>query len=235
MLLPELHLTSITACPDDPALAGTYEHTYTKHAPDFSITGSKDMITFNEDGAVFRVEKALDAPTVVSDFYIMWGKLEVTMLAAPGGGVVSSIVLQSDDLDEIDWEWVGSDMANAQSNYFGKGNTASYDRGGFHEVDSLQWHTYGLDWTQEKLDWLIDGVVVRTLRPAEVKGDYYPQTPMQVRLGSWAAGDSKNAPGTIGEYSDFQPCRDKHLTRHQHGLEDPSSTRRVPSTWSSRT
>lgn len=57
----------------------------------------------SSDGAHFRVEKSKDSPTIVSNFYIMWGKFEVTMKAAPGAGIVSSIVLQSDDLDEIDW------------------------------------------------------------------------------------------------------------------------------------
>ena len=31
------------------------------------------------------------------------------MKAAPGVGVVSSLVLQSDDLDEVDFEWLGAD------------------------------------------------------------------------------------------------------------------------------
>ena len=127
----------------------------------------------------------------------MWGRLDITLKAAPGGGVVSSAVLQSDDLDELDWEWVGSRTNEAQSNYFGKGNTGSYDRGAVHPVDALQFHTYSFDWTSEKTDWLIDGTVVRTLRPADVKGDFYPQTPMQVRLGAWAAGDKDNEQGTI--------------------------------------
>lgn len=127
----------------------------------------------------------------------MWGHLDITLKAAPGGGVVSSAILQSDDLDELDWEWVGSRTNEAQSNYFGKGNTGSYDRGAVHPVDALQFHTYSFDWTAEKTDWLIDGAVVRTLRPADVKGDFYPQTPMQVRLGAWAAGDKDNEQGTI--------------------------------------
>ncbi|KAI5846817.1 concanavalin A-like lectin/glucanase domain-containing protein [Tricharina praecox] len=186
-------------CPNDPALAGTYDHVYGGAAPDFTTTAGEDVIKYGgADGAIFRVEKKLDAPTIVSNFYIMWGHLDVTMKAAPGGGVVSSVVLQSDNLDEIDWEWVGSKPDEAQSNYFGKGNTDSYDRGAVHPITSQDdFHTYSFDWTQEKLDWIINGQVVRTLKPADVKGDYYPQTPMQVRMGSWAAGDPGNEEGTI--------------------------------------
>lgn len=87
----------------------------------------------------------------------------------------------------------------AQSNYFGKGNTETYDRGAIHPIDSqARFHTYGLDWTAEKLDWTIDGTVIRTLTPAMVKGDFYPQTPMAARIGIWAGGDSGNEQGVIG-------------------------------------
>lgn len=62
------------------------------------------MITYGgPGGANFTVAKSKDSPTIVSKDYIMWGKFEVTMKAAPGAGIVSSLVLQSDDLDEIDW------------------------------------------------------------------------------------------------------------------------------------
>lgn len=53
----------------------------------------------------------------------MFGKVEVVLKAAPGAGIVSSFVMQSDDLDEIDWEWLGSDPDEVQSNFFGKGMT----------------------------------------------------------------------------------------------------------------
>ncbi|KAH0614178.1 uncharacterized protein H6S33_006064 [Morchella sextelata] len=186
-------------CPADPALSGTYAHIYGGEASSFKYLAGKDMVKYgSSDGAHFRVEKSKDSPTIVSNFYIMWGKFEVTMKAAPGAGIVSSIVLQSDDLDEIDWEWLGGKPDEAQSNYFGKGNTATYDRGAFHTVDSqATFHKYGLNWTAEKLEWLIDDVVVRTLTPAMVKGDYYPQTPMTARIGIWSGGDSDNEPGVI--------------------------------------
>lgn len=91
------------ACPNDPALGGNYEHTYGGEAPGFTSTGSGDMISYQSDGAHFRVEKTNDAPTITSNFYIMWGKLNVVLRAAPGAGIISSMVLLSDVLDEIDW------------------------------------------------------------------------------------------------------------------------------------
>lgn len=122
------------------------------------------------------------------------------MKASDGQGIVSSFVLESDDLDEVDWEWIGSDTKQVQSNYFGKGDDSTFDRGGFHAVASPQdqFHTYKLDWTAEKLVWSIDGAAVRTLLYADAKsGTRYPQTPMKVKIGSWVAGSSTAPQGTV--------------------------------------
>lgn len=35
--------------------------------------------------------------------YILYGKLEVTLKAAPGAGICTAVVLLGDDLGEIDW------------------------------------------------------------------------------------------------------------------------------------
>jgi len=130
----------------------------------------------------------------------MFGKVSVTMKAAPGTGIVSSFVLQSDDLDEIDLEWLGGDSGQVQSNYFGKGITGTYNRGAFHATpDNHQFVTYTIEWTADQIVWSVGSTVVRTLTPAQASagGNWYPQTPMQVKLGVWAGGDSSNAPGTI--------------------------------------
>ncbi|KAK3081928.1 hypothetical protein LTS18_011653 [Coniosporium uncinatum] len=122
------------------------------------------------------------------------------MRAAPGAGVVSSFVMQSDDLDELDWEFIGSDAAQAQTNYFGKGNTTTYDRGASHPVSTPQdtYHTYAINWTSTTTTWFINGAPVRTLNFADAAGGKnYRQTPMNIRIGNWIAGTPGNAEGTI--------------------------------------
>lgn len=166
-------------------------------------------MTYNSNGAVFQVASETQAPTISTGKYIFFGRIDVVIQAAPGAGIVTSAVLQSDDLDEIDWEWVGADNAQVQSNYFSKGDTSTYDRGAYHPVGNPtgSFHTYSVDWTAERIEWLIDGNVVRTLTAASAKGgSAYPQTPMQVKLGAWCAGGSKSAPGTVewaGGRTDF--------------------------------
>ncbi len=48
---------------------------------------------------------------------MFFGKLDVVMKPARGAGIVSSIVLQSDDRDEIDIEFVGSKEKEIQFNF----------------------------------------------------------------------------------------------------------------------
>lgn len=141
------------------------------------------------DGAQFTI-KQTEAPTISMNKYIMFGKVTVTMKAAPGSGVVSSLVLESADLDEIDLEWIGSVPNEVQSNFFGKGNTTSYDRGGTHTVaDAVNtFHEYTIDWTKDYINWMIDGTTVRTVLYGDavaLGGKNFPQTPMQIKIGNW--------------------------------------------------
>jgi hypothetical protein len=90
-------------CPANSALGKTVNIDFTDGASDsFTATGSPTYDSTN--GASFTVAKSGDSPVLMSKWYIMFGKVSVTMKAAHGVGVVSSVVIQSDCLDEIDWE-----------------------------------------------------------------------------------------------------------------------------------
>lgn len=60
-------------------------------------------VTTTDLGAKFTVSEQGDAPTIESEFYIFFGHVDVKMRAANGTGIVSTWILESDDLDEIDW------------------------------------------------------------------------------------------------------------------------------------
>lgn len=196
-------------CPCNPGLGKTYSFDFTKGEGSDILPADKYFpVKFEKDGLHLPVKKKGDAPTIISTKYILGGHLECTLKIAPGKGIVSSLVFQSADLDEIDFEWIGSKPLESQSNYFGKGNTETYNRGAIHpNKDAVNnFITYAIDWTRERIEWYIDGVLVRTLTPAQSadlygSNNYYPQTPMQIKIGAWAAGDPSNADGVI-EWSD---------------------------------
>ncbi|KAK4160604.1 family 16 putative glycoside hydrolase [Cladorrhinum sp. PSN259] len=188
-------------CPPDAALpVSSYSYDFRAGPDQKHWTGSNGPITYTPLGAALTIAKEGDSPTLTSNWYFFFGRAEVRMRAAPGTGVVSCIVLESDDLDEIDWEWLGGEPYDVQTNYFGKGNTTTYDRGGKSPVFDSQGvtHVYAIDWSPSTVVWSIDGLPVRTLAyPDAVGGKNYPQTPMRLKMGVWAGGDPKNANGTI--------------------------------------
>jgi hypothetical protein len=166
-------------------------------------------VTNSPDGTAFTINKRFDSPTIQSLFYIQFGAVEVHLKASTGQGIISSVVLESDCLDEIDWEWMGGNASSVETNYFGKGNATSYDRAQYHAAPTPmdQYVNYTIDWTAERTQWLVDGTVVRTLLFHDaLDGQNYPQTPMTVRLGIWAGGDASQPKGTIdwaGGLTDF--------------------------------
>lgn len=189
-------LTS-TSCDPDTALAGSFKETFLSQSKYFTEVNS-DGLSYSSDGVKFELAKRFDNPSIKSNFYIMFGKVEVVMQAAAGTGIVSSFYLQSDDLDEIDIEMVGGDTTQFQSNFFSKGDTTTYTRGEYHTASSSvvdNYHTYTIEMTEDSVTWALDGTVVRTLLPDNGQG--FPQSPMYIMAGVWAGGDSSNAAGTI--------------------------------------
>ncbi|KAJ5131516.1 uncharacterized protein N7515_007555 [Penicillium bovifimosum] len=189
------------SCPANPGLAQSDAHfdfTQSSALDQFKITGGS--VPTGADGAVFTINKEGDAPTITSKFYFFYGELAIVMKTSAGQGIVSSAFLQSDDLDEIDWEAIGTRTDAVETNYFGKGDTTTYDRETWPAVADPHntFHTYTIKWTEESVVWLVDGAVVRTLNYNDAQGgSRFPQTPMNIRIGIWAGGAPTNAPGTI--------------------------------------
>lgn len=187
-----------SSCPADTALATDISVDFTSSLDYFDEVSTESGISYGDDGLTMTLAKRYDNPAIKSTFYIMFGRIECLLKAASGKGIVSSFYLQSDDLDEIDIEWLGGDDTQFQSNFFSKGNTTTYDRGEYHTVDSApqdDFHNYTIVWTDEELVWYFDGTPVRTLKNTTSSG--YPQTPMYIKAGIWAGGDPSNEAGTI--------------------------------------
>ncbi|KAJ5246257.1 hypothetical protein N7468_001240 [Penicillium chermesinum] len=188
-------------CPADTGLAQwSYFSDFTDASAleHWNITAAP--VTTTTEGAKFTINKEGQAPTIASEFYIFFGHVDVKMKASAGTGIISTYMLLSDDLDEIDWEQISTYPTSIQTDYFGKGNTTAYDRDTTVPVinPETEFHTYSLDWTPSRINWLLDGEVVRTLNYHDaVDGYNYPQTPCRIKIGIWAGGDPSNGEGTI--------------------------------------
>ena len=60
---------------------------------------------------------------LASSTYVWYGKVSATLKTSRGKGVVTAFILLSDVKDEIDFEFVGTDLQAAQSNYYFQGIT----------------------------------------------------------------------------------------------------------------
>ncbi|CAK7273425.1 hypothetical protein SEPCBS57363_005646 [Sporothrix epigloea] len=189
-----------TGCPADPAFGTDHMFTFNSTpAIEFWVPTAGSVVYSTENGAQFTINKQGDSPTIRSSFYIFFGRTEMMIKAATGTGVISSIMFLSDDLDEIDLEFMGGNQSFVESNYFGKGRQ-DYKNAIYHPVNggiSNDFHNYTVLWTNESLNYYIDGAKVRTLLPREANNTFnYPQTPMRISMGIWAGGDPSLPEGT---------------------------------------
>ncbi|PNY28524.1 glycosidase crf1 [Tolypocladium capitatum] len=186
-------------CPADPAFG-------TDHVFQFNSTPSSNLwettagtVQYDaNNGAAFTIKKQGDSPTIRTKFYFFFGRTEIWLKVAGGRGIVSSVMWLSDDLDEVDWEFLGSNKSFASTNYFGKG-LQDFRNGGMHPMSGMQddFHNYTTVWTKQQIDWFIDGNHVRTLLANDANNTLnYPQTPMRMSIGIWAGGDPSLPEGT---------------------------------------
>ncbi|EUC39984.1 glycoside hydrolase family 16 protein [Bipolaris oryzae ATCC 44560] len=142
---------------------------------------------------------------LASTHYVWYGKICSKVSSAQGKGVVTAFILMSDVKDEIDFEWVGADINNVQSNYYSQGVTV-YTNGKNLTVPNgnavEKEHKYCIDWTEDTLTWSVDDQELRKLERSDTwnstAGRFdYPQTPARVMLSLWPAGLPTNAKGTV--------------------------------------
>ncbi|KAI0475750.1 glycoside hydrolase family 16 protein [Xylariaceae sp. FL0804] len=188
-------------CPADPALGTAHTFYFNATPTEGTWNTTAGTVDYDTDtGAAFTINKRGESPTLISNFYFFWGRSEVWLKAASGQGIISSIVWSSDDLDEVDWEFIGGNSTSASTNYYGKGRQINTNADYFNVDGGVQddYHNYTCVWTADQLEWWIDGAQVRTLLPADANNtDNYPQTPMKMSLGIWAGGDPSLPQGTI--------------------------------------
>lgn len=167
-----------------------------------------DFITNNQvleyDGNLLLPMQNGSYGTVITSTRAMWyGTLSATLKTSHGAGVVSAMILMSGSKDEIDYEFIGSKVGEAQTNYYYQG-VLNYTNQRAVSLSNTNesFHTYEFDWTPDKITWKVDGQTARELNREDTKnettGEYmFPQTPSVIQLSLWPGGSDVNPEGTV--------------------------------------
>eukprot|EP00249_Psilotum_nudum_P010340 c22482_g1_i1 orf=397-1089(-) len=88
--------------------------------------------------------------------------------------------------DEIDFEFLGKDKGIVQTNYYttGMGNREVIHQLGFDSSEDF--HEYTICWSPSRIEWSIDGKVIRVAEKTE--GESFPSIPMFLYASVWNAG-----------------------------------------------
>lgn len=171
---------------------------------DYTYSGFLDFDAGPQPALMLTMPPETTGSLLSSARSFLYGRVAVTMKAAPGQGVVSAMVLMSAVKDEVDFEILGGDPEFAQSNYYYQGELVHtrMTKARIQPDSCSEFHTYEFDWNENRIHWLIDGAIVRTLRREDTYDPVlnihkYPQTPMRLEVAIWPGGVPSNNPGTI--------------------------------------
>ncbi|KAI8394130.1 concanavalin A-like lectin/glucanase domain-containing protein [Radiomyces spectabilis] len=131
-------------------------------------------------------------PTFNVSTLMRYGRFSATMRSAPVGGAITAFIVLADDGDEIDFEILGGDPHHLQTNFFYGKRPLYTVNGGLHEVPGEAvydaFHTYTVDWRPERIEWLVDDKVIRTVQKkdtCDANECRYPSSPGRIQLGLW--------------------------------------------------
>jgi beta-glucanase (GH16 family) len=176
---------------------------YLGDASKVNWVSSGKPVVYNNNAILLTMAPDTVGTLLASTHYVWYGKISATLTTSQGAGVVTAFIMMSDVKDEIDFEFVGTDLDHAQSNYYSQGVT-NYNNGGnlstTNTVSNV--HTYTIDWTPDQISWIVDGKTLRTKKRSDTWNSTsnrfdFPQTPSRVMLSLWPAGLASNGKGTV--------------------------------------
>jgi beta-glucanase (GH16 family) len=153
---------------------------------DMTIDYFTKQVKFNRTGGVeLTISQAQnansnpDAPRLSTTRFLLYGRVTAVLRAPAVPGVVTTFITMGPHLpdtidltntdkqggDEIDWELLGNDPMNAQSNIFYRGFREFSVRGGYHNLTKqggiTAFHKYTIDWKRDEIIFSIDDVIQR--------------------------------------------------------------------------
>lgn len=95
------------------------EEVYLGNSTKYDWVYSDGSQVFVHDDAMLLTMPANSSGTVLASTSYMWyGNVKATLKTSRGAGVVTAFILLSDVKDEIDFEFIGVDLATAQTNFY---------------------------------------------------------------------------------------------------------------------
>ncbi|KAF5093098.1 hypothetical protein D0Z03_002556 [Geotrichum reessii] len=172
---------------------------------------NNDILSF--DGNILLPMANGSTGTVLTSTRAIWyGKVSATLKTSRTQGVVSSFILMSGVRDEIDYEFIGSFLESAQTNFYWQ-EVLDYTHSRNISLSNTfeNFHTYEIDWTENSITWSVDGQASRVLKRedtynATTKNYDFPQTPSFMQVSIWPGGLASNPEGTrnwAGGYVDW--------------------------------
>ncbi|KAG0346689.1 hypothetical protein BG004_001083 [Podila humilis] len=208
------------------------------------IENSNLILTLKKNDVVNRFgNRPGFGATISSTRWMLYGTVTARIKSgSPGGGVVSSFIFRNAATgDEIDYEWVGKQPNEVQSNYYSNIPPATdpkdIDYSHSRRVDlgvdlSKEYQTYTIEWLPDRLTWSINGKITRTLLRSEVNGTQYPSSPSQIQFSVWDGGLGDPATtdwaGGPTRYEDNQPPYEMYIDSVQVKCFTPVDPATVP-------
>lgn len=172
---------------ENPALGGSFNFNFQhKGRSRAMIVSNTRAVNYSpRSGARFLLEAENQEVSMRSRFYIMFGKVSIDARVSSHRTVSTVLALQSDVMDEINFKFpAGPDMSLRA--VYTSALRRGLDVGSVERIDDLALgdvHTFTIEWRATGIQWLIDGVCVRSLN-ADSDQSMYPQTPMFLRLST---------------------------------------------------
>ncbi|KAG0238031.1 hypothetical protein BGW42_007585 [Actinomortierella wolfii] len=151
--------------------------------------------------------------------FMQYGKVKAKIKTGSTSlGVVSAFIIRNElPGDEIDFEIVGKDPTEVQTNFYYRtppnmpAELIDYSNSGRAPigVDSTAgFHEYGIEWMPDYIHWTVDGKIIRTVYRNQTADDTlspnsvdpatgqrqkrFPSTPARIQFGVWDGGQGSN-------------------------------------------
>ncbi|KAF8950094.1 hypothetical protein CPC16_007873 [Podila verticillata] len=148
--------------------------------------------------------------------FMQYGKVTARIkTGSRSPGVVSAFIVRNEEPgDEIDFEIVGRDPTEAQTNFYYHTppymtpDLVDYSNAGKTPLGlntAQDFHDYEIEWLPDHISWKVDGRVVRSVFRNQTKDDAlivdpatglkakrFPSTPARIQFGIWDGGQGSN-------------------------------------------